>query len=206
MKNPWEKVSLSDYESHMSLDSIMQLQTLNVMMKRQFRIAQFESIMILGIAGGNGLEHITPDICRKVYGVDINKDYLKACSERYPELKNILECICADLTDPDINLPSAELVTADLLIEYIGYKNFTRIIRRVRPDCISCIIQVNTGTEFVSDSPYIHAFDGIENVHHSIDEHGLSSVLAAENYTILSRYEEKTPNGKKLVQLDFKAL
>ena len=30
MKNPWEEISLSDYENHMKLDSVMQLQAMNV--------------------------------------------------------------------------------------------------------------------------------------------------------------------------------
>ena len=36
MKNPWEEISLADYENHMKLDSVMQLQAMNVMMKGQF--------------------------------------------------------------------------------------------------------------------------------------------------------------------------
>ena len=127
MSNPWKSISLSDYENHMKLESINQLQTLNKMMSHQFGIAEFKSIIILGIAGGNGLEHINCNVCKKVYGIDVNEKYLKKCAERYPEMSGILECICADLTDTDIDLPSAELLTADLLIEYIGYENFRSI-------------------------------------------------------------------------------
>ena len=29
MNNPWEEISLDDYENHMSLDSVKQLQTMN---------------------------------------------------------------------------------------------------------------------------------------------------------------------------------
>lgn len=36
MKNPWEEISLDDYENHMSLDSVNQLQTMNAIMKAQF--------------------------------------------------------------------------------------------------------------------------------------------------------------------------
>lgn len=32
MGNPWEKIELSDYENHMSLESVYQLQVLNQMM------------------------------------------------------------------------------------------------------------------------------------------------------------------------------
>ena len=35
MNNPWEEIKLYDYEKHMSLDSVKQLQTMNKMMKEQ---------------------------------------------------------------------------------------------------------------------------------------------------------------------------
>lgn len=78
MGNPWEEIDLNDYESHMSLDSVFQLQTMNQMMKKQFYDHPIRSVMILGIAGGNGLEHINTQLLDKVYGVDINKNYLRA--------------------------------------------------------------------------------------------------------------------------------
>lgn len=70
MKNPWEAIPLNDYEKHMSLDSVMQRQAMNQMMKMQFDTYRISNIMILGIAGGNGLEHIQKDKFEKVYGVD----------------------------------------------------------------------------------------------------------------------------------------
>ncbi|MCR5126615.1 MAG: hypothetical protein K6B69_00785 [Lachnospiraceae bacterium] len=36
--NPWKEIRLSDYENHMSLDSVQQLQALNQVMKELFRI------------------------------------------------------------------------------------------------------------------------------------------------------------------------
>ena len=36
MSNPWEEIALSDYENHMSLDSVKQLQAMNSIMKKQF--------------------------------------------------------------------------------------------------------------------------------------------------------------------------
>ena len=35
MKNPWEEISLDDYENHMSLDSVRQLQAMNEMYSEQ---------------------------------------------------------------------------------------------------------------------------------------------------------------------------
>ena len=85
MKNPWENISLADYENHMKLDSVMQLQAMNKMMKNQFDTYPISSVMILGIAGGNGLEHISNNKFKKVYGVDVNPAYLKKVGQRYPD-------------------------------------------------------------------------------------------------------------------------
>ena len=66
MGNPWEEIDLDDYEKHMGLDSVFQLQTMNQMMKEQFYAYPVQSVMILGIAGGNGLEHINKQTFEKV--------------------------------------------------------------------------------------------------------------------------------------------
>ena len=39
-RNPWEEISLSDYENHMSLDNVKQLQAMNSIMKEQFEAYQ----------------------------------------------------------------------------------------------------------------------------------------------------------------------
>lgn len=51
------------------------------------------SVMILGIAGGNGLEHIDKNKFQKVYGVDINREYLTTVAERYSDFSDILDMI-----------------------------------------------------------------------------------------------------------------
>ena len=56
MSNPWNSIKLTDYESHMSLDSVGQLQSLNRMMAAQFEDFPVKTAVVLGVAGGNGLE------------------------------------------------------------------------------------------------------------------------------------------------------
>lgn len=201
--NPWEEISLSDYENHMKLKSVQQLQTMNRMMKRQFALCGNGSAMVLGVAGGNGLEHVIQSNLSRIYGVDINPDYLQQCQKRYPQLDGILECICADLTLPDTILPHADLLIANLLVEYIGYDCFCRTVSKVHPRHVSCIIQINVDDSFVSDSPYLHAFDGLERVHHQMQEDGLTEAMKTIGYNLSDKAEEFLPNGKKLVELDF---
>ena len=81
-ENPWKTVSLDDYESHMALGSVRQLQTLNEIMSRQLNAFPARSVMILGVAGGNGLEHIDTEKYSAVYGVDVNPDYLREVEKR----------------------------------------------------------------------------------------------------------------------------
>ena len=203
MKNPWEEIALTDYENHMKLDSVMQLQTLNEMMKGQLAAYPVSSVMILGIAGGNGLEYVRKDKIERVYGVDINSSYLKEVMHRYPNLNGILECLCVNLIDETNALPKADMVVANLLIEYIGYECFQRAIRQVNPKYVSCIIQINMEDHWVSDSPYLHVFDGLEQVHHQMEEHALEQAMREIDYHMIRSLEHMLPNGKKLVQMDF---
>lgn len=203
MKNPWEEIPLSDYENHMKLDSVLQLQVLNTMMKQQFSHYPVKSAMVLGVAGGNGLEHIDANRFEKIYGVDINAEYLKTCAERFKRLGDSLKCLCVDLSQEDAELPQAELLIANLLIEYIGYECFQKSILKVQPTYVTCIIQINTDESFVSDSPYLHVFDDLDKVHHQMAEKELEEAMKQINYRFLEKTEQKLPNGKKLVQLDF---
>ena len=202
MNNPWDSIPLSDYENHMALDSVRQLQTMNDLMADQFARYPVRSAMVLGVAGGNGLEHVDPSRLETVWGVDLNGDYLAACAARYRNLEGTLHLLRADLTDEALALPQADLVIANLLVEYIGYPCFQRVLRQVAPRYVSCVIQLNTGDGFVSDSPYLHAFDGLSAVHHQMEEAALTAALAAAGYAPVFREERPLPNGKQLLRLD----
>lgn len=203
MKNPWEEIPLTDYENHMKLDSVMQLQSMNEMMKGQFDTYPISNVMIFGIAGGNGLEHIQKGRFEKIYGVDINASYLQEAAKRYPELDGLLECLCINLIDEADKLPKADMVIANLLIEYIGYACFQKAIKQVNPKYISCIIQINIDDNWVSDSPYLHVFDRLEQVHHQMEEQALEKAMLEIGYHAVRTLEHMLPNGKKLVQIDF---
>lgn len=203
MNNPWKDILLDDYEKHMKLDSIKQLQAMNELMKTQFEDYPANCVMILGIAGGNGLEHIQNNQFEKIYGVDINAFYLQEVKNRYPNLNESLECLCIDLVKEYEQLPSADLVIANLLIEYIGYECFQKVIQQVKPKYVSCIIQINVEDNWVSDSPYLHVFDRLDEVHHQMEEQLLEKKMNELEYHKIKTYEYPLPNGKKLIQLDF---
>ena len=170
MLNPWEEILLDDYEKHMQLDTVMQLQAMNKMMKGQLGAYSVSSVMILGIA-------VRKNKSRRVYGIDVNSSYLKEAARRYPDLAGILKCLCFDLTRDAGKLPEADLLIANLLIEYIGYECFQEAILHVNPNYVSCIIQININNNWVSDSPYLHTFDGLEKIYAQIEERPLEILM-----------------------------
>ncbi len=206
MGHPWEEIELDIYEGHMAQENIRQLQALNRIMRAQFSAYNVQSLMILGVAGGNGLEYIRPDAYQKVYGVDINRSYLEACRVRYPGLAGILETICVDVRRDWALLPRAELLVANLFLEYVGYACFQKIIGQVRPCFVSCtIMEVEQAGSFVSDSPYAQAFARLGEIETDIAEGPLVSALEACGYVFdrKMRGETALPNGKRLLRLDF---
>ena len=203
--NPWNEIKLDDYENHMSLDSVNQLQTMNAMMKEQFEAYPVETSMVLGVAGGNGLEHVSKDKYKTVYGVDINEEYLCEVDKRYPQLQGVLKCLKIDLINEADKLPEAQLVIANLLIEYIGYPAFQKAVQKIDPEYVSCVIQINTDTaQWVSDSPYIHAFDKLDEVHHQMEDRALEQAMKKIGYSLILNPLKDLPNGRALQRLDFK--
>ena len=64
--------------------------------------------------------------------------------------------------------------------------------------------QINTDEKtWVSASPYLHAFDGLDAVHHQMEEKALTKAMNEIGYRSLKTDEYPLPNGKKLVMLDF---
>lgn len=204
MDNPWKSIDLDDYENHMRLDTVLQLQAMNQMMQDQLYRYQVASVSILGVAGGNGLNHIKRGMFEVVYGVDINASYLLECKNRYPELEGVLCLIEADLLSETEHLPETDLVIANLLIEYIGYPCFQRIIQKCRPLYVSCVIQLNSDDKsFVSDSPYLPVFDRLDEVHHQMEETKLTLAMEELGYSFIYKEEILLPNSKKLIRLDY---
>ena len=205
MSNPWEKISLDDYEKHMSLDSVRQLQAMNAIMKEQFSAYPVDTATVLGIAGGNGLEHVRKDKYRNVYGVDINGNYLRAVAQRYTKLSGVLECLQIDLMNEAEKLPQSQLLIANLLIEYIGYGAFQRAVLQTAPEYVSCVIQINTDEkQWVSESPYLHAFDRLDEVHHQMEEAALTAAMNEIGWSLILQESCSLPNGKAFVRLDYK--
>ena len=203
MKNPWIDVPLVSYEGHMGQADIAQMQGLRELMRRRFVCYPARSIAVWGVAGGNGLSHIQPDMVDTVLAVDINEAYLAACAKRNPQLSGKLQTICADLTQPLTNMPHADLLLADLLVEYIGIPCFIKRVAEAAPLRVCCVIQCNNTAAFVSASPYMQDLSGIGALHTDIESGDLVAALARAGYRLYYQEEHFLRSGKSFLRLDF---
>jgi hypothetical protein len=111
MSDPWLSLPLADYEGHMGADNVQQLSgALSGLFKRALDVCLPDSVAILGIAGGNGLEHANPATIKRIVGFDINPGYLDEVRRRFVTHPN-LELHCVDLSQDELRVAPVALVT-----------------------------------------------------------------------------------------------
>lgn len=103
----------------MTAPSVDQLGALADLFEEALQFSRPESVIVLGVAGGNGLERVDPQITSRIDGVDLHPEYLAACQDRYGHLPS-LRLHQADLTAAPPPLTRAALVHAALIFEHAG--------------------------------------------------------------------------------------
>src|SRR5262245_36739635 len=99
MSNPWLSIPLEDYEGHMGAAGVQQLAALAELFKCTLDRCLPDSVAVLGIAGGNGLEQIDPAVTKRIVGVDLNQRYLDEVGHRFATLPG-LALHCRDVSKP----------------------------------------------------------------------------------------------------------
>ena len=160
-------------------------------------------LMILcGISDTQRLFHLSRQL--SFCNLKIN---LQETQKRYSNLADILQCLHLDIVCETEKLPQSQLLVANLLIEYIGYDAFVRAVNIINPEYISCVIQINTDEEmWVSDSPYIHAFDGLDEIHHQMESDVLNEKMNSIGFKLILQDMTELPNSKALVRQDYQKM
>jgi hypothetical protein len=118
--NPWLALPLDDYEGHMGSPAVDQLAPLADLFGEALARLRPRSVAVLGVAGGNGLEHVDGSLTTRVVAVDVNPAYLEATQARFSDLRG-LELRCADLARDDLaDVEPVSLVHVALLFEHAG--------------------------------------------------------------------------------------
>ena len=77
------------------------------------------------------------------------------------------------------------------------------MIGQTAPRYVSCAIQISSGLRFVSDSPYLHTFDGLDTVLYQVDAQELTEAMVPIGYRLAGQTPWSLPNGKQLLEMDF---
>lgn len=203
-KNPWEKISLDVYEKHMTSKNVFQIQVLQKIMKEQFTDNCSEIVGICGVAGGNGISELDWQQTKKLYAMDINQTYLKACKNRFLNYGKKIDFLQVDFLNTDFKLPKTTLLVCNLIIEYLGIEQFCQLLKRSKEKkYISCVIQKNNQNNFVSTSSLEKYFNVLETIECQIDSEKLKENMLLLNAECIKEKNYILPNGKEFIRQDY---
>jgi hypothetical protein len=209
-RNAWRGIRPGDYDAHMSHPRVAQTQMLGRIFREQFALCPHARTAILGIANGNGLEHVIPCDIAEVVGIDINGAFLEECRARYPEAAPRLKLYQLDLMAETAKaieaISGCDLIIANLLIEHIRLENFMRLMAGLpaRGQTVSCVIQVNPDGTAVSHSGFEHVFEAIAMQREEEDEGLIATSMEETGFAPTYCAVYNLPNGKQFIRLDFK--
>ena len=119
MKSPWLDIPLADYEAHMALPQVGQAQLLSDVFASVLDAYAPRSVAVLGCAGGNGFDRISPQVTERIVGVDLNPEYVNEARVRFSRRFPVLELFVGDLERDEIAFSPVDLVFAGLILEYV---------------------------------------------------------------------------------------
>jgi SAM-dependent methyltransferase len=196
--NPWLALPLEDYEGHMGSAAVDQLVPLADLFGEALARLRPRSVAVLGVAGGNGLEHVDGTSTTRVVAIDVNQAYLDATRARFPELGG-LELHCADLTrDQPLDVEPVSLVHAALVFEHAGIERcLEHAVALVAPGGhLSVVLQLPstrqqavTPTEFASMAALAGDFA-------FVDPHQLRRTLAQRGLRLTHQARRTLSTGK----------
>jgi hypothetical protein len=203
--NPWLNIPLEDYELHMSHDSVGQSGLLNSLTKKYLDKIKPQTAIFLGIAGGNGLEHIDRNITQRVIGIDINPDYLSATFKRYNHQIDFLQLLNLDIAKNSESICEADFIWAALILEYTGIDKVLEFSANniCRDGHLIVSIQSNNNKQSVSPT-------GIESVKKAgeifsiVNPEVLVSEASETGFMQIGKEENALPNGKSIITFHFK--
>jgi len=199
MSNPWLTVPLSEYEQHMSSAEVQQSGALSDLFAEAIGRCRPFSIAVLGIAGGNGLDHIDSSITARVVGLDLNPLYLEAVRQRYSHLPG-LELHCVDLSEQHVELEPVQLVHAALVFEHAGVdcclENATSMV--LPGGNLSVVLQLPTETGQTVGASQFSSIQNLKSHFSLISPAWLCESLAGRGFRLIHQTTRALPAGKGL--------
>jgi hypothetical protein len=195
--NPWLALPLGDYEGHMRSPDVDQLVPLSDLFSKVLRRHRPASVAILGVAGGNGLEHVDPSVTGRVVGLDLNPHYLDVTRRRFPDLHG-LELHCADLSEATLSVPPVALVHAAMVFEHAGTGLcLDNALTLVEPGgVLSTVLQLPSETAGAVGTTAFPSMETLADHFAFVDPLRLRQTLAERGWTLVHQSRLALPSGK----------
>jgi SAM-dependent methyltransferase len=196
--NPWLALPLEDYEGRMGSAAVNQLAPLADLFGEALVRLRPRSVAVLGVAGGNGLQHVDGTLTTRVVGIDVNPAYLAATRARFPDLRG-LELRCADLEgDGLLDVEPVSLVHAALVFEHAGIgRCLDTAVRLVASGGhLSVVLQLPLETQDAVTPSAFQSMATLAGDFTFVDPHRLRRVLAQRDLRLVHQARLTLSSGK----------
>ncbi|CAM4361025.1 class I SAM-dependent methyltransferase [Cytophagaceae bacterium 50C-KIRBA] len=200
----WNQVSLDDYENHMKHSTVGQLKMLSGLTQKYLVKYHPKSPLFLGIAGGNGLEHIDSTSVQQVVGLDINEAYLQQTHIRFKDSLPQLKLIKCNIDETTETFLQSDFIWAALFLEYVELKNCIQFMLNnlAEKGVVIVTIQSNNGNGAVSESG-IEGVKVLSGQFKRIDKEIIMTAMSGFGLHVANEEENILPNGKVFLTFAF---
>ena len=174
-----------------------QLDVLSELFAEALAICRPASVAVLGIAGGNGLEHVDPAVTTRVVGVDLNSSYLAVVQQRFAGVQG-LELHCADLAEEMPRVEPVDMVHAALVFEHAGAgRCLENALALVAPGgSLSVVLQLPSQSERDVSPSSFTSMQGLGSHFALVDPEEFGSVLRRHAFRMTHESRRSLPAGK----------
>jgi hypothetical protein len=195
--NPWMEIPLGDYERHMSHSSVRQSGLLNTLTKKYLELLQPKTCLFIGIAGGNGLEHVNTEVSKNVVGIDINRDYLSIAFQRHSHRIKSLQLLNIDITKATDHICNSDFIWAALILEYVGVDKCLEFCKNNISSDGHLIITIQSNNNIQSVSPTgIESLKKVGAIFRIVEPEVMLKKATENCFSLISKEENKLPKGK----------
>jgi len=195
--NPWLNIPLADYEGHMKSPGVRQAEALAELFAEVLAMRRPRSVAILGIAGGNGLEHVDASITKRVLGLDANAEYLNVAQQRYRGTPG-LELHQVDLANENVTIPPVTLVHAAMIFEHAGtgrcLENAIGLVEE--GGALSVVLQLPSPLSSGVSSTAYPSMQNLRDHFSLIDPEEFTELLTQRNFTLAQQRQRPLAGGK----------
>lgn len=200
MSNSWLAVPLEDYEAHMNSAGVQQLTALADLFNYSLDHCVPESVAVLGVAGGNGLERIDTAVTKRIVGIDINQQYLDTVQERFVTLPG-LELHRCDLAQHNFcDVAPVALVHAALIFEHVGLNlALANTLSLVAPGgTVSVVLQLPGESEQAVACTGYASMQTLKRDFALIAESEFQRLMTQQGFRLIEQKRQAVPAGKAL--------